>query len=538
MWDRIKRSYNAFKNPPIPVAPTIPEKSRVIRRSASMEIKITLEEALRTHIRRSAKDDLSPSLRTNKFAMDSAIECEKSLERHSFDSAIKPFLTGAAGFSTISEAQLAWYSSQGFIGYQIAALLSQQWLINRCCRLPAGDAVRPGFEISVNDGTKLDSDILNAIREADLKYRLNENLVQFEESCRVYGVRVLYFKVESDDPEYYEKPFNIDGVTPGSYKGMVQVDPYWMTPELDADAAGNPASMFFYEPTWWRVNNQRIHRTHIIIARTTEVSDILKPTYFYGGIPIPQLILDRVYGAERTANEAPQLAMTKRLTILKTDMAAALANESDFFERLNFFAKVRDNYGTRAIDNADEMEQFDTSLADLDSVIMTGYQLVAAASGVPATKILGTTPKGFNATGEYDERSYHETLETIQMSHLTPVIERHHDLIIKSEILPDMPFSTKITWNKVSTLNDEQVAAINEAKSRTGQNLITSGAIDAEEERNRIINDPHSGYNGIGDTDQSEIDTPPVASAEIDDPEKAGKNEWNIVNMFKQNDLT
>jgi hypothetical protein len=526
MWDRLKLAYQIYKNG-LPKPEVIKEKPQGIYRRrgfAKDYAQITsMDGFVERHIQRNASDDLAPALK--KLGMDAAI---------------KPFIGSNSNFSTISEAQLAWYSSQGFIGYQTAGILAQQWLINRACSLPGIDAVRPGFEISINDGTKIDPEIRDAIREGDLKYRLNYNLEQYERFCRIYGIRIMYFKVDSKDPKYYEKPFNLDGVTPGSYRGMVQVDPYWITPELDAEAAGNPASMYFYEPTWWRVNDQRIHRTHLMIARTAELPDILKPTYFYGGIPIPQMILDRVYAAERTANEAPQLAMTKRLMVLKTDMAAALANEEDFSDRLNFFAKIRDNYGIKCIDNADEVEQYDTSLADLNDVIMTQYQLVAAASGVPATKILGTTPKGFNATGEYDERSYHETLESIQVSHLTPVIERHHDLLIRSEILPDMPFSTKVIWNKASTLSDEQIASINESKARAGQTLITSGAIDAQDERERIINDPYSGYSGLEDeSSESNPATPDIDSSSIDDPEegKAGVNEWNIGQMFNENDL-
>jgi hypothetical protein len=37
--------------------------------------------------------------------------------------------------------------------------------------------------------------------------------------------------------DYYEKPFNPDGITEGSYKGISQVDPYWMMPMLTAEVS-------------------------------------------------------------------------------------------------------------------------------------------------------------------------------------------------------------------------------------------------------------------------------------------------------------
>src|SRR5439155_9441117 len=105
---------------------------------------------------------------------------------------------------TVPEMQLEWYASQSFIGYQMAALISQNWLISKCCLMPARDAVRNDYEITVNDGTEIDSEVLEEIRKFDVKYRLNHNLVQFIQMGRIFGIRIAMFVVDSDDKEYYE----------------------------------------------------------------------------------------------------------------------------------------------------------------------------------------------------------------------------------------------------------------------------------------------------------------------------------------------
>ena len=155
------------------------------------------------------------------------------------------------------------------------------------------------------------------------------------------------------------------------------------------------------------------------------------------------------------------------------------------------------------------MQQFDTSLTDLDAVIMTQYQLVAAAANVPAVKLLGTSPKGFNTTGEFEEANYHEELESIQTHDLTPLIERHHLLLIRSEIAPKFniaPFDTTVVWNSLDAMTAEEQAELNRKNAETGRILQESGAIDGADERQRIINDPDSGYTGlIDDTPDMEI---------------------------------
>ena len=338
---------------------------------------------------------------------------------------------------------------------------------------------------------------------------MNKNVIQFIQMGRIFGIRIAMFKVDSSDEEYYYKPFNIDGVTPGSYKGISQIDPYWITPQLDTQAAGDPSSIHFYEPTWWNIAGKLVHRTHLIIYRTEEVPDILKPTYVYGGVPIPQKIAERVYAAERTANEAPMLALTKRTDVINVDLAQAVANQPTsssnapgFAQRIAQWVFNRDNYGVKVLGLEEKMEQFDTSLTDLDAVIMTQYQLVAAAANVPAVKLLGTTPKGFNATGEFEEASYHELLESLQTHAASPLINRHHLLLLRSEIMPKYGievFNTEVSWKPLDAMTAKELAELNKFKAENDNILMQCGALDGADVRQRIINDPESGYSGMSD---------------------------------------
>ncbi len=501
----ITRLLNRFKKPV--EKPAIVKRERRYQFSTDFVPPESISQRIETLWQHNFRNAITPEVRA---AMDSA---EKS-PSFAMDNQLNlkaPYY----GNDIIPAGQLAWYANQTFLGYQICSMLSQQWLISKCCLMPAEDAVRNGYEITVNDGQDIDSEILDEMRNLDVKYDVNKNLIQYVQMARIFGIRIAMFKVESDDPEYYYNPFNIDGVTPGSYKGISQIDPYWITPQLDQESAGDPASIHFYEPTWWNIAGKLVHRTHLIIYRTEEVPDILKPTYVYGGIPIPQKIAERVYAAERTANEAPMLALTKRTDVINVDLAQALANEPGqsgggpgFFQRIQQWVFNRDNYGVKILGLDEKMEQFDTSLADLDAVIMTQYQLVAAAANVPAVKLLGTSPKGFNATGEFEEANYHEMLESIQAHALTALVERHHALLIQSEILPKFsiaPFNTTVSWKPVDAMTAKELAELNKMKAETGNLLMQAGAVDGSDERQRIITDPESGYTGLVDTIPEEI---------------------------------
>jgi len=400
----------------------------------------------------------------------------------------------------VPEALFSWYVTQGFIGYQTCAIISQHWLVSKACSVKGDDAVRNGYEVTVNDGNEVNADMLAAIAKADTAFNVKQHLENASRFNEIFGIRHVLFVVDSPDEEYYEKPFNPDGVRPGSYRGISQIDPYWVSPYLDAAAVQSPASRDFYDPTYWVISGQRYHKSHFVLLRGPEVPDILKPSYLYGGVPLTQRIYERVYAAERTANESPQLAMTKRLNVRKMDISKAVANAARFQEGLEFQAATRDNYGILAIDKGDEAQQLETSLADLDDVTMTMYQLVAAVANVPATKLLGTSPKGFNATGDHEIKTYNQELETIQENDLTAIVNRHHICVGRSIIFPKFggnPFDITIEWNPVDVPTSKEQAEINHINAQADAQLQNTGAIDAYEIRDRLTADNGSGYNGL-----------------------------------------
>ena len=486
-----------------PEAPATPTAPTVERRDSFFSTEIDLDDAL-------TRDERLVRLEARAFPRTVGDTCVLTGDGKSVttfaqdadnygDSVKAVFSLGQVG---IPEVQAMWYGSQGFIGYQMCALMAQHWLIGKACLIPARDAIRKGFDFTVNDGTAVAPEILAAIQKANKRYRLNRALVEYVKFGRVFGIRVALFKIESNDPDFYVKPFNPDSITPGSYRGISQIDPYWCIPELTSATASDPSALDFYEPTYWLINNKRVHKSHLVIMRGPEVADILKPSYLYGGLSVPQMIYERVYAAERTANEAPQLALTKRSMVFYTDVAKALANQGKFEQNLNLWTQFRDNYGVKIADaEADKVEQHDTSLGDLDTAIMTQYQIVAAAANMPATKLLGTTPKGFNATGEYEAESYHEELESIQANDMEPLIDRHMVCLIRSEIAPRFgvkPFAVDCTWKPIDSMSSKESAEVRKLNAEADKiYAVDIGACDGHEVRAKISADEASGFNGL-----------------------------------------
>src|ERR1700733_2635952 len=126
-------------------------------------------------------DDLKPVDENGKFiAMDTTV----AMDNPDLTSVKIRNGIGLGGY--IPETQFAWFCGQGFIGYQAAALMSQNWLVKKACAMPAKDAARNGYEITGNDGTEVDTEVLDYIREQDKKFEVLRNCVQFIDLGRVF----------------------------------------------------------------------------------------------------------------------------------------------------------------------------------------------------------------------------------------------------------------------------------------------------------------------------------------------------------------
>tara|TARA_R110001606_G_scaffold141321_2_gene280507 strand:- start:31784 stop:33283 length:1500 start_codon:yes stop_codon:yes gene_type:complete len=393
-----------------------------------------------------------------------------------------------------------WFASDSFIGFGAMSIIAQNGLISKACNLPAKDAIRKGWKVSTIDNEKIDSKIFDEIRNLDKhKYKIKDKLINQSQFTKVFGIRVALFVVESTDPKYYEKPFNIDGVKDGSYKGISQIDPQWCIPINTSDNVSDPASLNYYEPTYWQINGKKYHKSHLVITRGDEVSDILKPTYQYAGISLTQKIYNRLYGAEKTANEIPMLVQSKRLNVYKMEgMGDKIADYNSFNDSMQKWVELRDNYGIRFADTNDSIEQLETSLGDLDVNVMTQYQLVCSIANIPSYKLLNSPMKGFSS-GDTEQSSYHEELENIQDLILEPLLDRHYQLLIKSEIKPkfNVDFNAYIQWNELDAITEKERAEIDEIKSRTDINYTNAGILGQETINKKLTDDENSPYFGL-----------------------------------------
>ena len=450
------------------------------------DVKLTREQ--QDHILKSVFPVQKASLydaQTGKYAMD---------EDFGF-SQMRGLVTDAA---RSDDRIFRFYGRHSFLGWQILAMMNQNWLISNACSIPADDAVRPGWKNVIKSVSGEDMDSAEFTDATLKKYNLAEKCRQHAKNSRVFGVSYALPVIDGID---YSKPFNLDGILPGTFRGISVIDPIWMTPQWSAGALNNPASPSFYEPTYYQTNGAgRIHASHVIKLVHEEVPDLLKPSYYFGGLSLTQEIYERVYAAERTANEAPLLALTKRLLVVPTNLKTLAGKPKLAWDLIKMLVFGRDNQGIYFTEEGEKsaVHQIDTSLSDLDAVIMSQYQLVAAIARIPAHKLLKTDPKGLNNNGEYTIKDYNQELQSLQEKALRPLIERVNAIVMRADFPRLKGVKEIITeFNPIDMPTEQEKANVENLQAQAASTLVTAGILSPEEVRTALRAEKGGKYAGI-----------------------------------------
>lgn len=406
----------------------------------------------------------------------------------------------------INDQVLQHFQNRGFIGWSACAILAQHEIINRACAIPAEDAIAHGYTVKCESPThKHDADhekselpFLEEIKKLSDRMGMNDLCIQLDYKKKVFGIGLAIPRVEGAD---YEKPYNPDGIAKGSYKGFAIVDPYWLTYELDSDAQDDPTSPDFYEPTYYRMpNGKRVHKSWIIRAVNSHVPDVLKPTYYFGGVPLPQMLYERVFCADKIANEAPLLAMTKRLLIADANVEELIGDDEHASKMLKMIEYFRDNFSIFFKKPNTQVSQIDTTLAEFNQLIMTQYQLVCTIAQMPATKLLKVTPTGFQSTGEYEWKDYAQALLDIRNNVYTPFLERHYELLVRSSYPDRKDIKLSVRFNPIEVPTSAEIATQESRIAQLLNTLIRAGVITPEEARTVLRGEENGMFKGISAT--------------------------------------
>jgi phage-related protein (TIGR01555 family) len=394
-----------------------------------------------------------------------------------FADTLVSLVNGLGMIGSDKSASTAYVAIQ-YTDQQLAEMVRASWLPRKIVTIPADDSFRKwrAWQAEDSDITLIEAEekrlnIKGKLREAKLKARL-------------FGGAALYIGTGTERPEEPLKPEQIGrgGIPYLNVLRRMDLKPEGIVKDI--------ASEYYGMPEFFQLSNNlgaqtRIHASRLVIFKGDELPDEeLSPVAYQGwGDSVLTSTLNAIKQADGTLANIASLVFEAKIDIIRIpDLMASLAHpeyKGRLLDRFQLASVAKGNNGTLILDKDEEYEQKTFNFATLPDVAQTFLQVVSGAADIPATRLLGQSPAGMNATGESDLRNYYDRISSNQTLEIDPAIYNLNECLIRSAT-GGRDEDTHYIWGSLWQISDKERADIGKIDAETINTLNNTGLFPQE----------------------------------------------------------
>lgn len=370
------------------------------------------------------------------------------------------------------------------LNYSECAFLATDSIINNAISKYSNEILRRGGKIIL--------DIENKDEQARIEKMLNDRLVELQfwdilkeaiETSLIYGGALIFidtFKADDlSEPLYLKKEI----LSQNKLRGFRVIPPYLVgASEVETS---NPLSYDYMKPSKWFVsgNSGLIDESRILTLTIFNAPLLLKPLYNFLGISLAQFMKNYVASADIARQSLSDIFLRFKTDAIKSDLIKINLNEAK--ARAESINRQRNNLGILLMTKDEELIQTITPLTGLDKLIAQFQENIAVSARMPAVKLLGLTPSGFNATGDFDLASYYDEIMSLQNAIIKPFIEK----VLKILALElDLDLIPTYEFNIIERASEIDKITAKNAEADFVSKAIQDGILTSEQAFNHLKN--------------------------------------------------
>ena len=357
---------------------------------------------------------------------------------------------------------------------QLEAAFQSDWIARKAISIPAQDSTR---EWRSWQAKALQIELLEATEKRLLLQRkLEEALVK----SRLYGGACILIGVEGS----LEKELIPETVAKDGLKFIHVLAPHQLAVDnLVMDLAspyyGQPEFYFLQDAN--RVERIKIHPSRMVRLIGLDAPDALSN---YGwGDPVMQVIHDAVSAAGTVAQSIATLISEAKIDVIKipgmTEIMSTDEGTTRMIKRFSEANVAKSVVNALIIDKEEEWQRVGTQFAGMPEILQMYLQIAAGAADIPATRFLGRSPAGLNATGDSDLQNYYDRIASDQAIRLTPALEKLDAVLVRSA-LGTLDPNIFYEWNSLWQMDEGQQSEIAKRKAEVSKLDAEAGLVPFE----------------------------------------------------------
>jgi phage-related protein (TIGR01555 family) len=356
---------------------------------------------------------------------------------------------------------------------QLEAMYSDDWLSGKVVDVPVDDSTRKWRKLlapSIDEKLKTVTDLEN---ELQVKQKVNEA----QKWADLYGGAIIVM-VMQDDIDVSE-PLDFEKVKEGDLSKLVVFDSTEISP-MDINTNDITEENFRLPNSYSISGGELIHHTRVLRFEGYKLPWRLKSNNNYWG----QSRLQRFYDALRNSRSvidsvASLMYEAKNDVVSVPQLYQELSSPNGvakILERFRLGDMLKSNSNMLILDDKEKFQRIHTTFTGVADLMQKFLLAVSAASDIPATRLLGQSAIGLNATGEGEERNYYDRVSADQENKYRPVLNQLDAVMVRSA-LGAMPEDYEYEFNPLRQMTEIEQADIDLKNSQRDNGYLTAGVI-------------------------------------------------------------
>jgi uncharacterized protein len=386
---------------------------------------------------------------------------------------------------------------------QLDAAYRTDWMARKLIDIPAKDATREwrSWQTSTNAVEKLEAEE----KRLNIACKLRDGLIL----ARLYGGAALILGV---DQGRSGDELQIDRVRKGDLKfiqvcsryalgtGTINNDvmsPYFGQPMYFTRTSASPVAEVKNNSGNMTVNGSefQIHPSRVIMLRGPMLPDQITTGEIWGD-SVLQSVLDAVQAAGMVSAAGATMVNETKIDVIKIPQLSMHMQNDEYqkrlTERFSYANTAKSIVNTIVMDKEEDWQRINANFGGLPELLKLYLLIASGAADIPATRFLGQSPVGMNATGDADVRNYYDRIASEQKTDIAYAISQLDEVLIRSA-LGTREESIYYEWNPLWQMDEVQKSEVCLRKAQIFSADVGAGVIDSEVLRigrqNQLIED-------------------------------------------------
>lgn len=359
------------------------------------------------------------------------------------------------------------------------------WVAGKAVDIPAEDATSEWRAWNAK------ADQITLLEQCEQMLGVQAKTESALKKARLYGGGAIVIGIKGQ--EDVTKPINLDAIKQGDLQYLHDVSRWELTAgEIDWDLG----SAYFGRPKYYQLSTGTqlsvdIHPSRVVHLNGRELPSRKTAGYDGWGDSIIQRIDDAVKHAAIPQQQIATLLMEANVDIIKIPNFMANVATKEYRDKLitrwHLAAVAKSVNRALMLDKEEEWTKLAPNFSGLKDLAMMYLEVASGAADVPATRMLGKSPDGLNATGQSDLENYYKSIGTAQKNKLSPALRMLDECIIRSA-LGSRPPEIYYTWRPLWTLSETQKTDNFLKKTQGIVNLVNTMLFTSEQLQAPVMN--------------------------------------------------